>query len=374
MIEIDIRKQLSHFTLDTRFTVPSDGITALFGRSGAGKSTLLACVAGLMTPDAGRISVNGRVLFEAGRTDLRPEYRRIGVVFQDGRLFPHLTVRRNLLYGLPAERTAEPPLLDDVVDLLGIGALLDRRPGTLSGGERQRVAIGRALLSKPDALLMDEPLAALDGPRKAEILPMLSDLRSLRRMPILYVSHQMDEVVALADTLALVSDGRVIEHGPVEDLTSRLDLRPLTGRHEAGSVLRATVAGHDDEWGLTLLTLAGARLSVPRMPLPAGTRIRVRIRARDVGFALSPPQDSSFLNVLPAVVEEVSEADGPSLDVRLKLQDATDRTTGDRLWGRVTRKSADRLGIEPGRPIHALIKTVAVDRHSLAPLTSEPKR
>jgi molybdate transport system ATP-binding protein len=364
MIEIRICKALGAFSLDVDLALPSDGITALFGASGAGKSSILSAVAGLLRPDTGRIALGDHVLFDSGAARNVPiQKRRLGVVFQDGRLFPHMTVRYNLLYGADRHRTSAPPTLDDVVDLLGLSHLLDRRPGDLSGGERQRVAIGRALLMKPDALLMDEPLAALDGARKAEILPMLSELRALRRIPILYVSHQMDEVVRLADTLVLIDGGRVAAQGSVEDLTSRLDLRNLTGRHEAGSVLRGTVTGSNAEWGLTELSVGSTTVSVSTLGLEIGTPIRLRIRARDVAIALTPPHDASFLNILSATIAEIAEADGASLDVSLALSDAPD---APRLWARITRRSADRLGLKLGLPVHALIKTVGIDRHTLA--------
>ncbi|MCR9177123.1 MAG: molybdenum ABC transporter ATP-binding protein [Alphaproteobacteria bacterium] len=364
MIEIRIEKALGAFSLDIDLTLPADGISALFGASGAGKSSILNAVAGLLRPDTGRIALGERVLFDSSRgIDTPVRNRRLGVVFQDGRLFPHMTVRSNLLYGTPADGTAAPPAFDDVVDLLGVSHLLDRRPGDLSGGERQRVAIGRALLMKPDVLLMDEPLAALDGARKAEILPMLSELRALRRIPILYVSHQMDEVVRLADTLVLVDGGRIAAMDSVEALTSRLDLRHLTGRHEAGSVLRGTVTGSDTEWGLTELSVGGAKLFVSTLGLERGTPVRLRIRARDVAIALTPPEDASFLNMLPATVAEIAEADGASLDISLALSDAPH---APRLWARITRRSADRLGLRLGLPVHALLKTVGIDRHTLA--------
>ena len=364
MIEIRIRKALGAFSLDVDLALPSDGITALFGASGAGKSSILNAVAGLLRPDEGRIALGEGVLFDSdARINMPVQKRHLGVVFQDGRLFPHMTVRQNLLYGARSTRTGVPPTLADVVDLLGLSKLLDRRPGDLSGGERQRVAIGRALLMKPDALLMDEPLAALDGARKAEVLPMLSELRALRRIPILYVSHQMDEVVRLADTLVLIDGGRIAAMDSVEALTSRLDLRHLTGRHEAGSVLRATFTGSDPEWGLTELSVGGAKLFVSTLGLERGTPVRLRIRARDVAIALTPPEDASFLNMLPATVAEIAEADGASLDVSLALSDAPN---APRLWARITRRSADRLGLHLGLPVHALIKTVGIDRHTLA--------
>lgn len=374
MIEIAVKRRKGAFSLDIALTLPEDGVTALFGRSGAGKTSILKAVAGLERPDSGRIAIGDQVLFDSSSgIDVPVQARRIGVVFQEDRLFPHMKVRANLLYGTPRDRSRDwenaAPGFDDVVDLLGIGGLLERRPHSLSGGERQRVAIGRALLMKPDALVMDEPLAALDGARKAEILPMLAELRALRRIPILYVSHQMEEVVRLADTLALIDGGRVAAVGPVEALTSRMDLRPLTGRHEAGSVLRGRVMASkiDDEetdWGLSRLQVGDAEIFVPALDLPAGSEVRLRIRARDVAIALTPPRDASFLNMLPATIAEIAEADGPSLDVSLALSDA--RADAPHLWARITRRSADRLGLRVGLPVHALIKTVGIDRHTLA--------
>lgn len=365
MIRLDFQASVGAFALRVDLSAPADGVTALFGRSGAGKTSILNAVAGLIRPVSGRIVLDDIVLFDSSAgIDLPIRERRLGVVFQDGRLFPHLTVRGNLLYGAPRNPAlaAEPPAFDAVVDLLGIGALLDRRPPSLSGGERQRVAIGRALLMKPRALLMDEPLAALDGARKAEILPMLAELRVLRRVPILYVSHQMDEVVRLADTLALVSDGAIAASGPVEELTSRIDLRPLTGRHEAGAVLRGSVSAIETEWGLATVAIGPHQaLSVPAGDLRAGQALRIRIRARDVAITLAPAAASSVLNSLTGTVEEIAGTDGPHVDIRIALAD------GQRLWARITRKSVAALALRPGIAVYAQVKTAAIDRHSLGP-------
>ncbi|MEQ8397095.1 molybdenum ABC transporter ATP-binding protein [Thalassobaculum sp.] len=364
MIHIDIRARLGRFALEAAFDVPTDGVTALFGRSGAGKTSILNAVAGLLQPTAGRIAIDDVTFFDStARIDVPIPQRRLGVVFQDGRLFPHLTVRANLLYGAPRDPTltAEPPSFDDVVALLGLSPLLDRRPPGLSGGERQRVAIGRALLMKPQALLMDEPLAALDGARKAEVLPMLAELRALRRVPIVYVSHQMDEVVRLADTLVLVSDGQIAAVGPVEDLTSRIDLRPLTGRHEAGAVLRGRVASIEPEWGLALIELGQQTFTVPATDLAVGQGLRVRIRARDVAIAVTPPSATSVLNALAGTIVNIAATDGPHVDIRISLLD------GQHLWARITRKSAAALRLEEGCPVYALVKAGAIDRHSLGP-------
>jgi molybdate transport system ATP-binding protein len=366
MIEIDVQKRLGEFQLAAQFIAPGTGITALFGRSGAGKTTLINALAGLIRPDRGRIAVEGEVLFSAADgIDYRPERRRLGYVFQESRLFPHYTVRGNLTYGMPRAKPRDPALaFDAVVDLLRLAPLLTRRPYHLSGGEKQRVAIGRALLADPQLLLMDEPLASLDLAHRAEILPFIEELRDRLRIPIVYVSHAMEEVVRLADTLVLMSEGRVAAVGTVEDLTSRLDLRPLTGRFEAGAVIRANVAGSDLVFGLTELTFPGGRLRVPHLGLPLGTPVRARIRARDVALALERPQGVSILNAFPGRVLELAQDEGPMVDVRLDIGKPNRPVV---LWARITRRSAHDLRLEVGKPIHALVKSVALDRQSFSP-------
>jgi len=365
MLDLNVRKDLGAFRLSASVACETVGIVALFGRSGAGKSTLVNLLAGLLRPDAGHITVNGERLFDSARgIDLPPERRRIGYVFQEGRLFPHYSVRGNLLYGRRrAPDDGQALALDRVVELLGIGHLLRRRPRDLSGGEKQRVALGRALLANPRLLLMDEPLASLDQPRKEEILPFIERLRDELRIPIVYVSHAMDEIIRLADTLVLLNDGEVAAVGPVEDVTSRLDLRPLTGRYEAGAALLATVAAQDDRFGLTSLAFAGGRLTVPRIELPVGAELRVRIRARDVALAKTPPTDCSILNVLPATLVEIGAEGGPLIDLRLDVGGAP-------LWARVTAKSLAALELRRGSEVYALIKAVAVDRHTLGRRTA----
>ena len=360
MLEVAVEKRLGAFRVDVKFSCETSGIVALFGRSGAGKTTLVNMLAGLLRPDAGRIVVDGTVLFDSERgLDVPPERRRLGYVFQEGRLFPHLSVRANLTYGLrrvvPAERRIE---LDQIVALLGLEALLERRPRDLSGGEKQRVALGRALLANPRLLLLDEPLAALDQPRKEEILPFIERLRDEFAIPIVYVSHAMPEIVRLADTMVLMSEGRVEAVGPLDELTSRLDLRPLTGRYEAGAVLTARVEGQDEAFALTELSFAGGRLLVPRLELPRGTELRLRIRARDIALALERPQRTSFLNAVPCIVRDIGAEDGPLVDLRLDAGGAA-------LWARVTRRSLENLGLAPGTAVYALIKAAAIDRYSL---------
>ena len=360
MLEMTVEKRLGNFTIDVSLTCETAGIVAFYGRSGAGKTSLVNMLAGLLRPDRGRIVVNGITLFDSTQgIDVPPERRRLGYVFQEARLFPHMTVRGNLHYGLrrvPAgERTIAP---EHVIALLGLEAYLARRPHHLSGGEKQRVALGRALLANPRLLLMDEPLASLDQPRKDEVLPFIERLRDEMAIPIVYVSHSMPEIVRLADTMVLVSDGRVEAVGAIDELTSRLDLRPLTGRYEAGAVIQARVAGHDRDYGITDLAFAGGRLRVPHVGLPVGARLRLRIRARDVALALEPPRRTSILNAIPAVVSEIGPEEGPQVDLRVEAGATS-------IWARITRRSLADLALQPGTPVTVLIKAVAVDRYSL---------
>jgi molybdate transport system ATP-binding protein len=359
ILEVDIEHRLGAFELDIHFR-SGRGLTALFGRSGAGKTSIVNVIAGLVRPKRGRIVVDGSVLIDTERGIRVPAHRRrVGYVFQEDRLFPHLTVRQNLLFGRWFAPGSTPAArLDDVVDLLGIGALLDRRPARLSGGEKQRVAIGRALLASPRLLLMDEPLASLDASRKDEILPYIERLRDQAGVPIVYVSHAVAEVTRLASTIVLISDGRVRAIGPLQEVMGRAELYPMAGRFEAGAVLAVRVAAHDARWGLTELAGAFGKLTVPRLPTPVGTSLRVRIRARDVILAASPPTGISALNILAGRVEAVVPIENAALEVQLRLGD-------ERLLARVTRRSGATLGLVPGREVFAVIKTVAIDRRSL---------
>jgi molybdate transport system ATP-binding protein len=360
MLSVSVRHRLGGFELDAAFE-SGGGLTALFGRSGAGKTSLIDAIAGLYRPDQGRIAVDGVSLTdtEAG-VFVPPHRRRVGYVFQEGRLFPHLNVRRNLLYGSWfAPRTKAKGQFDQVIELLGIGHLLRRRPAGLSGGEKQRVAIGRALLARPRILVMDEPLASLDEPRRAEIFPYIERLRDEMRVPIVYVSHSIAEVARLATTLVVLSDGQVAAVGPTAEIMARLDLFPLTGRAEAGAILATSVAGHDPAFGLTVLRAAAGELRVPRLDLPLGTALRVRIRARDVMIALAPPEQLSALNVLPGTVAEIAESDGPIVQMRLDC-------AGEALIARLTRRSVETLNLAAGKPVYAVIKSIAFDHHAFA--------
>jgi len=355
-LEVAARHGFGGFTLDVALAAPTPGLTALFGASGSGKSTLLAIVAGLLRPLSGRVALDGQVLLDtAARVDLPAERRRCGVVFQDARLLPHLSVEGNLRYGARrAPRGAAGPGFAETVELLGLAALLRRRPRALSGGERQRVALGRALLSRPRLLLMDEPLAALDSQRKAEILPFLERLRDAAGLPILYVSHALDEVDRLADTLVLLDAGRVLAAGPLQALAARTDLPTLSGRRDAGAVLPCTVDAHDGARGLTWLGFPGGQLVVPLRPEAAGSRLRLRLRARDVAVATEPPHGISSHNILPATVAGIDAA-GPH-EVLVTL-----RAGPTPVLARLTRDAAAQLALAPGRAVFALVKSTAFD-------------
>ncbi len=350
--EVDVDHVREHFRLTARFS-SAPGLTALFGRSGSGKSTLVDIIGGLIRPTRGRVAVDGQVLVDTDCGLFVPKHRRrIGYVFQDSRLFPHLNVRSNLLYGRWFARNSSGGSGDlaSVVELLGIGALLDRHPDSLSGGEKQRVAIGRALLAHPRLLLMDEPLASLDEARRTEIMPYIERLRDEAGVPIIYVSHSVAEVARLATTVVILSEGRVTAVGPV------LDILPLADASDAGSVLDATVARHDEAFQLTVLASAAGELQVPRLAAPVGSPVHAYIRARDVMISLRLPEEISALNVLPGrVAAVVPNSNGAQADIRLDCNGAV-------LMARLTAKSVQRLALAPGRPVFAVIKSVSFER------------
>ncbi|HKI63168.1 MAG TPA: molybdenum ABC transporter ATP-binding protein [Burkholderiales bacterium] len=357
-LEVSVGKRLGAFTLEAAFA-SDGGVTALFGRSGSGKTSVLNAIAGLLRPERGRIALDGEPLFDAAAgVDVAVHRRRIGYVFQEGRLLPHITVRQNLLYGRRFAHGDGAVSLEKVTELLGLASLLERRPHDLSGGEKQRVAIGRALLADPRLLLMDEPLAALDAPRKSEILYYIERLRDEVRVPIVYVSHSLDEVVRIADTIVVMSEGRALDSGPLNETMARMELRPYLGRFEGGAVIEAHVGEQDLEMGLARLDFAGGALYAPDVDALVGERVRVRIRARDVSLATVRPEAISMLNVLPGTLKALGEGAGASIDVQIDV-------AGTLLLARVTRKSVAALGLAPGRPVYALVKAVAIDRHSV---------
>ncbi len=344
-LRVSLQHRLGDFALDVAFAAPA-GLTCLFGRSGSGKTTVVNAVAGLFRPDAGRVDLDGVTL-----SNLPTPARRVGYVFQDARLFPHLTVRQNLRYGGFVRRRPAAGF-DQIVTLLDIAPLLDRRPAALSGGEKSRVAIGRALLSDPRLLLMDEPLAALDEARKAEILPYIERLRDETGLPILYVSHSLSEVARLATTIVVMDAGRVIRSGPAAEILSDPDTAPILGLRDAGSVLTARIAAHDAD-GLTRLETGAGPLWLPAISGPVGRKVRIRIAAQDVILSRTRPEGLSALNILPGVVLAVRPGDGPGMLVQLDVG-------GQRLLARITRRSAHALDVRPGQHLHLIVKSVAV--------------
>ncbi len=360
VLDVRLRQRLGEFLLDVGFEAPA-GVTALLGRSGSGKTSIVQAIAGLSHPDTGRVAVAGSVLLDTALGLSIPRHRRrMGYVFQEGRLFPHLTVRGNLAFGgwfAPRGTRAD---FHRVVEMLGIGDLLDRRPSLLSGGEKQRVAIGRALLSAPRLLLMDEPLAALDAARKAEILPYLERLRDETRLPILYVSHSVAEIARLANTVVAIEAGRILCAGPASAVLAAPELEPIIGRAEIGVILAARVLGHDAGDGLTELGIEGGSLVVPKVAVAPGSALRVRIRARDVMIATRRPEGLSALNVLPVTVVGLESGPGGDVEVVLRLGTAV-------LRARVTARSCRQLGLGPGVACFAVLKSVAVAARDLDP-------
>jgi molybdate transport system ATP-binding protein len=352
-LQVDIRHRQGDFELRLAFDSPQ-GLTALFGQSGSGKTTLVRAIAGLLRPQQARIAVGDQILVDTAAGIVVPTHRRrIGYVFQEPRLFPHLTVRQNLGYGrwFAADRGAAA---DDarLVEMLDIGPLLRRHPGGLSGGERQRVAIGRALLCAPQLLLMDEPLSQIDAARKAEILPYIERLRDELKIPIVYVSHALDEVVRLAGHLVCIADGRLLAAGPTADVLTRTDLPMFARRPDAGAVVAAQVLAHDPQYRLTQLRCAAGALWVPQLDHVVGAQVNVWVRAQDVTLALQAPQDISALNVLTCTITSIGRADDSTAMVALDCN-------GLSLLARVTRLSVERLQLRPGLNVHALVKSVS---------------
>ncbi|MBC7499541.1 MAG: molybdenum ABC transporter ATP-binding protein [Herminiimonas sp.] len=342
------------FVLEVDLALPGRGVTALFGPSGSGKTTCLRVMAGLERASDAYIEVNGEVWQDDSRGIFLPTHQRaLGYVFQEASLFAHLDVRRNLEYGMrrvPAD--ARRVSLEQAVALLDIGHLKNRKPETLSGGERQRVAIARALATSPRILLMDEPLAALDGKRKAEIMPYLERLHDELDIPVLYVSHAPEEVARLADYLVLLDAGKVVAHGLTIDLLTRLDLDIAHG-DAAGALIEATIVGHDPEFHLSCAEFGGGQLLLPQQTARIGKKVRIRIQARDVSLSLTPQRDTSILNIVAATV--VATSDDAIGQAMVELE-----AGGTHLLARITLKSATAMQLAPGRMVYAQIKGVAI--------------
>jgi molybdate transport system ATP-binding protein len=351
-LEARFRFDRDDFRLDIDLEVPGRGITALLGPSGCGKTTLLRVIAGLERCRDGFLKVGDNVWQTAG--EFVPTHKRsLGYVFQETNLFAHLKVRGNLEYGLKRVPAARRKVsLNQTIDLLGIGHLLERRSDQLSGGERQRVAIARALAVSPDILLMDEPLSALDAARKQEIMPYLELLHDELNIPVLYVSHAPDEVARLADYLVLLDAGRIQSAGPIGSMLTRLDL-PMAHGDDAEALVEAVVAGHDEDYQLTYLDFPGGRFSVAQKALPVGHAVRLRVAARDVSLTLEPQSGTSILNIFPATIDEITPTGSAQVTVRLLAG-------GVPLLSRVTRKSAVLLALERGKTVYAQAKSVAL--------------
>ena len=351
MLAVNARKKLAAFEWRGELEL-GFGVTALFGPSGAGKTSLVNMVAGLLAPDEGEIAIGDTCVFSSARgINLPPERRPVGVVFQDGRLFPHLSVRGNLTYGRRRGTLAAPDL-NEVVERLELGPLLDRRPMTLSGGEQQRVAIGRALLTGPEVLLLDEPLAGLDGARRDEVLDILAGLDRESGRVVLYVTHRMHEVLRLAGCLALIDRGAVKAVGAPQELFARPELQALTGRRSAGALLVCRMERTNDGDGLSRLVCGGHSLLLPRLDAACGDEVVLKVRAGDVALSLEPPRQSSVLNVMSGVVERVLDEDDAFSDVVVNV--------GQTLWARVTRRSVRELKLAPGLRVYATIKAASL--------------
>lgn len=354
-LSVSTRHRLGSFELDASFA-SEGGVTALFGRSGSGKTSMIRIIAGLLRPDEGKVSLDGEMLADSGNRLFLPAHkRRFGYVFQEARLFPHLSVAQNLNYGrwFTSDKT-KAVQEDRIVDMLGIGHLLQRRPNKLSGGEKQRVAIGRALLSSPRLLLMDEPLASLDEQRKAEIIPYLERLRDETKIPIVYVSHSIQEVARLADRIVVMKDGKVEAQGNAADVLGRPDFSSHLERREAGSILSGRIESFDERHGLAAVRLSTALLQVPAKKGASGSPARVLIPARDVMLALVKPEGLSELNILEGRVADISVSEDGMVTVQVDCG-------GDIIQSRITDLSRERLQLQSGKPVHAIIKSAALD-------------
>jgi molybdate transport system ATP-binding protein len=360
MLQVAAVKHQGSFTLDARFELPTPGVVALFGRSGCGKSTLVNVIAGLLQPDSGRVVLDDAVLLDSERrVDVPPEQRRIGYVLQDARLFPHLNVAANLRYGQKRSKARAFVSMDLVADLLDLRRLMERRTRQLSGGERQRVAIGRALLSQPNLLLLDEPLASLDAARREEVLPYLEILRDQLAIPMVYVSHHFEEVLRLATHLVLMESGKTIAQGNLSDMSLDPNLRAIIGADAVGAIVDGTVLGADQASGLQRVQVGHGELKVHfGKPAAVGAKMRVQLLARDLIVATQPPQHLSVRNSLAgritAVVSDEHDSDLIAIDVG-----------GTLVMARVTKAATRELGLAAGLAVWALVKTASLRPHPI---------
>jgi len=356
-IEASFNGKIGDFKLDAHFSIPARGVTALFGPSGCGKTSILRCIAGLDRLQNGKLSVDGQIWQDQSKF-LASYKRPIGYVFQEASLFPHLSVKENLLYGHKRNKTQKHLFsLDSIAELLGLSELLNRSPQRLSGGERQRVAIGRALMSCPEILLMDEPLAALDGVSKNEILPYLENLSSKLNIPIIYVSHDIHEVERLADHLVFIEKGIVTIAGPLIEILSNPDL-PFAMAPEAAAVIEGTVAAYDDQYSLTTLSVEGAEMIIPGHVGQIGAKRRLRVMASDVGLCQGAlPENLSFQNVIEARVCDIRRPGEFQTTIFLELGE---NGGGAQLLAHITKKSFEALNLKKGSKVTTLIKSIAL--------------
>jgi len=360
MLRLSVMKRWEGFKLRAQLDAPTPGVVALFGRSGCGKTTLINIISGLLQPDEGRVELDGVTLTDTrGRIRVPVERRRIGYVFQDARLFPHLGVLANLRYGeRRAPKEAHSIGLDEVLALLGLEPLLKRRPYQLSGGERQRVALGRALLAQPHLLLLDEPLASLDAARREEVLPYLETLRDRLSIPMVFVSHQLDEVLRLATHVALMEAGEIVASGTLSDISARPELRAIVGSEAVGSILDGTVMRVDAAGGMADIQLGGGVLHVSSLNARVGGRMRVQLLARDIILATEPPRGLSVRNALQGVISEISADIGQAVLIKVDIG------AGAAVLARVTRNALEALGLRVGMTIWVLIKAVSARGHT----------
>jgi molybdate transport system ATP-binding protein len=352
MLQVQLAQHLGEFKFDVDLEIALSGVTAIYGSSGAGKTTLLRGIAGLDRTLQGKVQIRDMVW--QNESEFMPTHlRQLAYVFQEPSLFNHLDVHNNLRYGYKRRVTSSrSQMMDTAIELLGIGHLLKRSPENLSGGEKQRVAIARAISSHPQLILMDEPLAALDARRKQEVLPFLETLHQELDIPIIYVSHSLEEVTQLADQLVLLEQGSVLANGPIEQVITQLDL-PLSHEYGIASIIETHLIDHDEQYGLSTLEFSSGQFSVPRLRKAVGSKVRIRLAAKDVSITLQQPQQTSILNIFQGVVAEVGASETPQVMLKVSVGD-------DMILAKLTKKSVDQLALKSGVTVFVQAKSVAV--------------
>tara|TARA_B100000029_G_scaffold369710_3_gene363574 strand:- start:2820 stop:3905 length:1086 start_codon:yes stop_codon:yes gene_type:complete len=358
MLEVNIAGEIGTLQMRANFSSQSGHITALLGRSGSGKSTIINMIAGLLTPQTGLIKIDQETFFDSShRINLPPEKRRVGYVFQDNRLFPHMSVQRNLFYGKKLANKKSRQLEEsEIIDLLDLQALLERRPYNLSGGEQKRVALGRALLSSPSILLMDEPMAGLDLQRKLDILPFIEKINRHFNLPIIYVSHDLDEVIRLADEAGLVIKGAINGLKPVEHLTDHAQFHEIVSRENLVTILQGEAIGTQGKSGLNEVKTPAGLFLLPRSDLPKGTKLRLRLNATDISIATEKPRNLSILNVIPGSIASIQEVEQATVSIAIQT------ATSSIIHAQITKHACESLSLKEGKSIFALVKSVAIDR------------